>query len=139
MAVDTRNVPRPTPSTATAHQSCTAADALGVRSEPGPVWDAAVMSGTAALFSVLANDTRLRLLHALARAGEVRVTDLAAQIGMRTQGVSNQLQRLVDLRIVATRRDGKSIYYRIIDPCVPQMLLFALCLLEESPMSAELS
>src|SRR6266540_3637756 len=57
----------------------------------------------AATFKVLANDTRLRLLHALARAGELCVTDLAAQAGMRAPAVSNQLARLQDQRILAAR------------------------------------
>jgi DNA-binding transcriptional ArsR family regulator len=87
-------------------------------------------AGIANLFKVLANDTRLRLLHALARGGEVRVSDLAAQIGMTQQAVSNQLQRLVDQRIVATRRDGNNIYYRIVDACVPALLELGWCLLD---------
>jgi DNA-binding transcriptional ArsR family regulator len=87
-------------------------------------------SGIAALFKVLANDTRLRLLHALTRGGEVRVSDLATQIGMTQQAVSNQLQRLVDQRVVATRRDGNSIYYRIVDACVPALLELGWCLLD---------
>src|SRR5262249_47158485 len=39
--------------------------------------------GLAAVFKVLANDTRLRLLHALVRADELCVTDLAASLGMK--------------------------------------------------------
>ncbi|MGH2588651.1 MAG: ArsR/SmtB family transcription factor [Dehalococcoidia bacterium] len=84
------------------------------------------------LYKVLANDTRLRLLHALARDGETCVTDLAAAVGMRPQAVSNQLQRLLDRRILATRRDGTRIFYRIADPCVPSLLDLGLCLLEET-------
>ena len=84
------------------------------------------------LYEVLANDTRLRLLHALERAGELCVTDLAAEVGLRPQAVSNQLQRLADRRIVAARRDGARIYYRIADPCVTGLLDLGLCLLEES-------
>ncbi len=41
--------------------------------------------GSAAVFKVLANDTRLRLLHALVRADELCVTDLAASVGMKAQ------------------------------------------------------
>ena len=48
------------------------------------------------MFKVLANDTRLRLLHAVVRAGEICVTDLADSLGMKPQAVSNQLQRLAD-------------------------------------------
>jgi DNA-binding transcriptional ArsR family regulator len=85
-----------------------------------------------ALFQVLANDSRLRLLHALARAGEMCVTDLAAAVEMTPQAISNQLRRLVDRRIVATRREGNHIHYRIIDPCVPGLLSLGLCLAEET-------
>ena len=102
--------------------------ALGKRS----LLDAHQADELVRLYEVLANDTRLRLLHALERAGELCVSDLAAQVGMRPQAVSNQLQRLADRRIVATRRDGARIYYRIADPCVTGLLDLGLCLLEES-------
>jgi ArsR family transcriptional regulator, lead/cadmium/zinc/bismuth-responsive transcriptional repressor len=84
------------------------------------------------LYQVLANDTRLRLLHALARTDELCVSDLATAVGMRPQAVSNQLQRLSDRRILATRREGTRIFYRIADPCVPSLLDLGWCLLEET-------
>src|SRR5277367_6238442 len=87
--------------------------------------------GLAAVFKVLANDTRLRLLHALVRADELCVTDLAGSLGMKPQAVSNQLQRLSDLGILASRRDGNSIYYRLVDLCVRSLLDKGLCLMEE--------
>jgi DNA-binding transcriptional ArsR family regulator len=95
-----------------------------------PPLSPAEAAGMAGLFKVLANDTRLRLLHALARGGEVRVSDLATGIDMTQQAVSNQLQRLVDQRIVAARRDGNNIYYRIVDACVPALLELGWCLLD---------
>ena len=88
--------------------------------------------GLASVFKVLANDTRLRLLHAIIRAGEVRVTDLAAAVGMKSQAVSNQLQRLSDLGILSHRRDGKNIIYRLVDPCVKSLLDQGLCLMEDA-------
>lgn len=84
------------------------------------------------LYQILANDTRLRLLHALARSGELCVTDLAAAVTMRPQAVSNQLQRLTDRRILTSRREGTRIYYRIADPCVPSLLDLGWCLVEET-------
>src|SRR5438445_8450861 len=78
--------------------------------------------GLAAVFKVLANDTRLRLLHALVRADELCVTDLAASLGMKPQAVSNQLQRLSDLGILTARRDGNNVYYRLVDVCVSGLL-----------------
>ncbi len=88
--------------------------------------------GLAAVFKVLANDTRLRLLHALIRNDELRVTDLATAIGMKPQAVSNQLQRLSDLGILAFRRHGTTLYYRVVDPCVQGLLEQGWCLMEEA-------
>jgi ArsR family transcriptional regulator, lead/cadmium/zinc/bismuth-responsive transcriptional repressor len=88
--------------------------------------------GLATLFKVLGNDTRLRLLHALARSGELSVTELAGAVGMKPQAVSNQLQRLSDLGILASRRNGVSIRYRIADRCVASVLDHGLCLLEDA-------
>ncbi len=88
--------------------------------------------GLAAVFKVLANDTRLRLLHALIREEELRVTDLAAAIGMKPQAVSNQLQRLSDLGILAFRRHGTTLYYRVVDRCIEGLLEQGWCLMEEA-------
>ncbi len=87
--------------------------------------------GLAAVFKVLANDTRLRLLHSLVRADELCVSDLAISLGMKPQAVSNQLQRLSDLGILVSRREGNSIYYQLVDLCVRSLLDQGLCLVEE--------
>ena len=84
-----------------------------------------------ALFEVLANDTRLRLLHAIARADEACTSELAAALEMTPQAISNQLQRLTDRRIVAGRREGNNVYYRIVDDCVIVLLERGMCLIEE--------
>src|SRR5437762_4925199 len=84
-----------------------------------------------ALFKVLANDTRLRLLHHLVRSGEANVTDLARTLGMKPQAVSNQLVRLSDTGMLASRRDGNNVYYRVVNGCVPPLLDLALCLMED--------
>ena len=87
----------------------------------------------ARLFRMLGNQTRLRILHAIARAGEAAVSDIADEIGSSTQGVSNHLQRLSDQQFVASRRDGNRIYYRLIDPCVGGVMELGLCLLGHHP------
>jgi len=84
------------------------------------------------LFKAVANSTRLRLLHALARAGDLCVNDLAAAVSMTPQAVSNQLQRLTDRGILASRRHGINIHYRIVDPCVTSILDLGLCLVEDA-------
>lgn len=83
-------------------------------------------------FQVLADATRLRLLHALVRAGELCVTDLARAVEMKPQAVSNQLQRLLDRGVVATRRNSNYVHYRIVDPCVVRLLDSGICLTEDA-------
>ncbi len=85
-----------------------------------------------ALFKVLSSNTRLRMIHALVRAGEMSVTQLAEAVEMKPQAVSNQLQRLVDRGILASKRNGNNIHYRIVDPCVTSLLDHGLCLIEEA-------
>ncbi|MCE2790832.1 MAG: ArsR/SmtB family transcription factor [Planctomycetota bacterium] len=87
--------------------------------------------GLAAVFKVLANDTRLRLLHALIRDEELCLTDLARKIGMKPQAVSNQIQRLADLGVVRSRRIGNNVLYQVVDVCVRSLLEEAFCLMEE--------
>lgn len=84
------------------------------------------------LFKILANDTRLRLLHTLARVEEMCVCDIANAVDMTPQAISNQLQRLSDRGIVATRRSGNQVYYRVVDECVVGLLQKAMCLLDDS-------
>src|SRR6185312_3751062 len=102
-----------------------------------PLLDAARAAELSRLFKMFANDTRLRLLHALERSREICVTDLAAEVEMAPQAVSNQLQRLADRRLVAARREGTRLYYSIADPCVGGFLDLGLCLLEETAKSAK--
>lgn len=85
----------------------------------------------AALFKLLGNDTRVRLLHHIVRSGEATVTDMAKTLGMKAQAVSNQLVRLSDTGMLASRRDGNNVYYRVQNGCVAPLLDLALCLMDE--------
>ncbi len=84
------------------------------------------------IFKILAGDTRLIMLHALSKNDELTVTELADAVGLGPQAVSNQLQRLVDKGIVDRRRNGVQMLYRIIDPCVINLLEQGLCLSEDA-------
>lgn len=84
------------------------------------------------LFKILANNTRLRLLHALHRQPDLCVSELAATIGMKPQAVSNQLQRLVDRNILDYKQEGTKVRYQIVDPCIWILLDRGLCLNEET-------
>ncbi len=113
-----------------------AADLRGSPEKPAlrdrPLLDGVQTDELVRLFEMLASDTRLRLLHSVERAQELCVTDIAAAIGSTPQAASNQIQRLVDRRILVSRRDGNRIFYRIADHCVAGLIALGLCLLEET-------
>jgi ArsR family transcriptional regulator, lead/cadmium/zinc/bismuth-responsive transcriptional repressor len=66
------------------------------------------------LFKVFSDATRLRILGALA-SGELCVCDIGAVLGMSQSAVSHQLAVLRAARMVAFRREGKTVYYRLAD------------------------
>ena len=97
----------------------------------GDLMAEAKADGLAQLFKVLANDNRLRILHAIHLAGELGTSEIADEVGATQQAVSNQLQRLADQRIVHARRDGQRVFYKIIDPCVPGLMDLGVCLVKQ--------
>lgn len=58
--------------------------------EGRPLINAQQAAALMRLFKVFANDTRLRLLHALVREGELCVSELAEAVELKPQAVSNQ-------------------------------------------------
>ena len=65
-------------------------------------------------FHVLAEPMRVRLLDQL-RDGECSVNELAERLGAGQQNVSKHLGVLADGGIVARRKHGNHVYYRIVD------------------------
>ena len=91
-------------------------------------------AGLAAVFETLANDTRLRMLNVMACGGESSPTGLATELGMKPQAICNQLKRLFDRGIVERRREGNQVYYRIVDPCVVDLLERGLWLIQDTKL-----
>lgn len=77
------------------------------------------------MFSALADPARLRLIVELAR-GEATVSDLAAATREKLTTVSARLGLLWSARLVARRRDGKSMLYRLHDAHVLTLVSNAL-------------
>jgi len=69
----------------------------------------------ATLLRVLANQRRLMVLCQLAD-GEKSVGQLAAPVGVSQSALSQHLAVLRQDGVVATRREGQTIWYRIADP-----------------------
>ena len=65
------------------------------------------------LMNAAGNDTRMRILYLLWRNREVRVNDLASILDVTTPAISQQLKKLRAHRLVRTRRDAQTVYYRL--------------------------
>jgi DNA-binding transcriptional ArsR family regulator len=66
----------------------------------------------AELCKALANEHRQALLHAIAD-GEKCVGDLAAEIGISVHNVSQHLRVLKERKLVASRKEGQTVYYHV--------------------------
>ena len=77
---------------------------------------AARATEVAALLELLASQPRLMILCRLAEAGELGVGVLGASAGLSQSALSQHLARLRAEGLVAPRREGQRIYYRITDP-----------------------
>ncbi len=80
------------------------------------------LARTAGLFKLLGDPTRARLLYALLEAGELCVCDLAAATDTQESTVSQSLRMLRASGIVAGRREGRLVFYRLADAHVRMML-----------------
>jgi len=78
----------------------------------------------AQLFRVLGHPVRIRILELLSD-GERSVGDLQAQLDLDSSGTSQHLGALRQQGVLESRRAGTSVYYRIRDPRVSQLLAVA--------------
>lgn len=84
--------------------------------------DPAELSVVTQVFKLLGDPTRARLLYALLEAGELCVCDLAAATTTAESTVSQALRMLRASGVVAGRREGRNVFYRLSDGHVRLLL-----------------
>lgn len=75
----------------------------------------AVFSSVARYFSLLAETTRLKILHAICDT-ERSVSDIVRATGAGQTNVSRHLALLHQAGVVDRRKDGNVVYYKVADP-----------------------
>ncbi len=75
-----------------------------------------------ALFRLLGDPTRIRILFALLEAEELCVSDLADAVDTTETKVSQALRLLRGSGVVRNRRDGRNVHYRLDDDHVRTVL-----------------
>jgi DNA-binding transcriptional ArsR family regulator len=87
------------------------------------------------LFAVLSDPTRLQVVHALysSPSGELCVCDLASILGRDDTTISHQLRVLRNRHVVAMRKAGRVVYYRLVDEHIRQLLTLGMVHSDEMP------
>ncbi|MDP8959558.1 MAG: metalloregulator ArsR/SmtB family transcription factor [Actinomycetota bacterium] len=76
----------------------------------------------AELFRLLGDPVRGRIMYALTGADELCVGDVALALGVPESSVSYALRLLRAAGVVRKRREGRLIYYRLVDGFMEQLL-----------------
>lgn len=79
------------------------------------------VSDIADFFKVFGDSTRLKILFLLEH-GELPVNSIASALGMQQSTISQQLKLLRASRLVAHRKEGRSIFYRLNDDHIAKIL-----------------
>lgn len=67
------------------------------------------------IYKLLANPIRLEILNII-NTQEAVVNELSMIIGVTKANISQHLAILRDLKVVRSRRSGKNVFYKIVDP-----------------------
>lgn len=85
----------------------------------------------AELFRALSHPARIRILETLS-TGEQSVGEMQPEIGIELSHLSQQLAVLRRAGLVASRKEGQSVYYSVKDPLITDLLKVAKQLLISS-------
>jgi ArsR family transcriptional regulator, cadmium/lead-responsive transcriptional repressor len=83
-------------------------------------------------FRALGDPTRVRILELLGEHGELSVSELVGRLAQSQPKVSNHLACLRWCGFVHTRRDHPTVYYRVADQRVTDLLAIARALLGDN-------
>jgi DNA-binding transcriptional ArsR family regulator len=92
-----------------------AVSAAAAPSTPGADALDDVFDSVARYFSLLAEPTRLKILHTICH-DERSVSSIVAATGATQTNVSRHLSLMHQAGVVSRRRDGSTVYYKVLDP-----------------------
>jgi DNA-binding transcriptional ArsR family regulator len=79
------------------------------------ILDEHLAAHVAELFRAFSDTSRVRILSAILDQ-EVNISALAEMVGVTESAVSHHMRGLRQMRIVQARREGKEVFYSVIDP-----------------------
>jgi ArsR family transcriptional regulator, lead/cadmium/zinc/bismuth-responsive transcriptional repressor len=83
--------------------------------ETNLILDEHTAAHVAELFRTFSDTSRVRILSAIVEK-EMNISALAALVGVTESAVSHHMRGLRQMHIVQARRDGKEVFYSVVDP-----------------------
>jgi len=81
----------------------------------------ALLKTMADKFRLIGEPTRLAILHTLIDGGEKNVGQVVLETGRSEVNVSRHLKQLSKAKMVARRKEGLQVFYRLTDPVIEQL------------------
>jgi DNA-binding transcriptional ArsR family regulator len=81
----------------------------------------ATLEMMAGKFRLIGEPTRLAILHTLMGGGEKNVGQVVSETGRSEVNVSRHLKQLAKAKMVARRKEGLQVFYRLTDPVIEQV------------------
>ena len=82
----------------------------------------AAVEGLSSVFKVLGDETRARIIYALAQADRLCVCDIAQIVGLSLPAVSHHLRVLRELNMARATKEGKMVFYSLADDHVAALI-----------------
>jgi ArsR family transcriptional regulator, lead/cadmium/zinc/bismuth-responsive transcriptional repressor len=83
--------------------------------EPTHPLDEHIAAHVAELFRAFSDTSRVRILSVIVER-EMNISMLAQLVGVSESAVSHHMRGLRQMHIVQARREGKEVYYSVVDP-----------------------
>jgi DNA-binding transcriptional ArsR family regulator len=87
-----------------------------------PVLDEHAAEHVSELFRAFSDTSRVRIVTAIV-GRELNVSALAELIGVTKSAISHHMRGLRQLHLVQARRDGKEVFYSVVDPHIVQLFV----------------
>ena len=85
-----------------------------------PILDEHIAAHVAELFRAFSDTSRVRILSAIIEQ-ELNISALAELVGLTESAVSHHMRGLRQMHLVQARREGKEVYYSVIDPHIVEL------------------
>jgi ArsR family transcriptional regulator len=85
-----------------------------------PILDEHNAAHVAELFRAFSDTSRVRILSIIVEQ-EMNISALAELVGVTESAVSHHMRGLRQMKIVRARRDGKEVFYSVIDPHIIEL------------------